>query len=539
MIRNYCALGVFMTRIVTSALRSSAGMIAAAAVVLSACSTSHPPTAPQGAWGDPGRTVATTAQVLDAVKAAQNINDLPNSVGFLTKADWWPMATGRFDCHQVHPHEANLPANIVDPSRASEFGQCAAGAEHGTKLMVAFGDSGAGMWGAALEGVAANNGYQLRTFHMANCPPLDLHFFSYEKHMPDDQCYQFRQSAIAAIRNLHPDLVIVASSSIHRLADLSWPTAARWQEGLESTFRELTQPGTRLAMFGDIPEWDKDNAHCLAGHVMGVQKCSVPISEGTPSGNLGAEQAAASAAGALYIPTMPWVCANRCEPVIADIRVYQDRFHFTNSYAKYLTGAVGEALQPALSTLIDTRYASAGPCADVEVVFARGTYEPPGVGSVGQAFVDSLRSKVSGRSVAVYAVNYPATDDYGSSPFAGAGDARAHVQSMVANCPNTRMVLGGYSQGAGVIDMTTEQLPPEVADQVAAVAVFGNPESAFARTLGGGPLPTISPLYRPKTIDLCVPDDPICSEGRNATAHVLYVQSGMTNQAAAFAASRL
>jgi cutinase len=192
-----------------------------------------------------------------------------------------------------------------------------------------------------------------------------------------------------------------------------------------------------------------------------------------------------------------------------------------------------------LSTLVDTRYAAASACSDVEVVFARGTNEPAGVGGVGQAFVDSLRSKVPGRSVGVYAVNYPATDDFVRSLFAGAGDARAHVQSVVGSCPHTRVVLGGYSQGAGVIDMTTEQLPPETADHVAAVAVFGNPESAFARTLGGGQLPTISPLYRPKTIDLCVPDDPICSEGRNPRAHVLYVQSEMTNQAAAFAAGRL
>ena len=192
-----------------------------------------------------------------------------------------------------------------------------------------------------------------------------------------------------------------------------------------------------------------------------------------------------------------------------------------------------------LSTLIDTRYAAAGPCSDVEVVFARGTNEPPGVGSVGQAFVDSLRAKVPGRPIGVYAVNYPATDDFVRSSLAGAGDARAHVQSVIGSCPNTRMVLGGYSQGAGVIDMTTEQLPPEMADHVAAVAVFGNPESTFARMLGGGRLPTISPLYRPKTIELCVPDDPICSEGRNARAHVLYVQSGMTDQAATFAAGRL
>jgi len=192
-----------------------------------------------------------------------------------------------------------------------------------------------------------------------------------------------------------------------------------------------------------------------------------------------------------------------------------------------------------LSVLVDTRYASAWPCSDVEVVFARGTNEPPGVGSVGQAFVDSLSSQVPGRSVGVYAVNYPATDDFARSLVAGSGDARAHVQSMAATCPSTRMVLGGYSQGAGVIDMTVNQLPPQVANHVAAVAVFGNPESAATRTLGGSPLPSIGPLYRPKTIDLCVPDDPVCSEGNSPTAHGLYVQSGMTDQAAAFAAGRL
>jgi cutinase-like protein len=208
------------------------------------------------------------------------------------------------------------------------------------------------------------------------------------------------------------------------------------------------------------------------------------------------------------------------------------------TFARILGVAVA-MMWALLSTLIDTRYASAGACSDVEVVFARGTNEPPGVGGVGQAFADSLRSKVPGRSVGVYAVNYPATDDFVRSSLAGAGDARAHVQSLLGSCPTTRMVLGGYSQGAAVIDMTTEQLPPEMADHVAAVAVFGSPESTFAKMLGSGQLPTISPLYRPKTIDLCVPDDPICSEGGNPRAHGLYVQSGMTNQAAAFAASRL
>jgi cutinase len=200
---------------------------------------------------------------------------------------------------------------------------------------------------------------------------------------------------------------------------------------------------------------------------------------------------------------------------------------------------VAVAMAWALSALVDTRHASAGPCPDVEVVSARGTEEPPGPGSIGQAFIDSLRPKIPGRSLGVYGVRYPATGDFNRSESAGADDARAHVQSTVANCPDTRIVLSGYSQGAAVIDLVTEELSPEVADHIAAVALFGNPKSALARTYGGGQLPALSPLYRPKTIDLCVPDDPICSEGTNETAHHLYNLNGMTNQAAAFVAGKL
>jgi cutinase len=168
--------------------------------------------------------------------------------------------------------------------------------------------------------------------------------------------------------------------------------------------------------------------------------------------------------------------------------------------ARHVGRILGVAIVMAWApiTLFATHHASAGGCPDVEVVSARGTDEPPGPGSIGQAFIDSLRAEIPGRSLEVYAVVFPATDDLVRSSSAGADDARAHVQSTVANCPDTRIVLSGYSQGAAVIDLVTEELPPEVADHIAAVALFGNPKSALARTYGRGQLPALSPLYRPQ-----------------------------------------
>lgn len=208
--------------------------------------------------------------------------------------------------------------------------------------------------------------------------------------------------------------------------------------------------------------------------------------------------------------------------------------------ATRIAGAISAtaALSPTL--LIATPVADAAPCPDVEIVFARGTTEPPGVGGIGQAFVDSLRSQLGGRSVGVYAVNYPASNDFSRSTPAGGDDMSAYVQSMAANCPGTKMVLGGYSQGAAVVDLATTYMPTDVSDNVAAAAEFGGARSTFADSLSAGPLPSVGPLYAGKTIEMCVPNDPICYQGGwDMRAHGAYVQTGMVNDAAAFAASRI
>lgn len=65
---------------------------------------------------------------------------------------------------------------------------------------------------------------------------------------------------------------------------------------------------------------------------------------------------------------------------------------------------------------------SDGACPDVEVVFARGTGEPPGVGGIGEDFIDALRSKIGEKSMGVYGVDYPATTDFPTA-MAGIYDA--------------------------------------------------------------------------------------------------------------------
>jgi cutinase len=195
--------------------------------------------------------------------------------------------------------------------------------------------------------------------------------------------------------------------------------------------------------------------------------------------------------------------------------------------------------------------ASAAGCPDVEAIFARGTTETPGVGGIGQTFVDSLQSKAGPKSFWVYAVDYPASTDFHTA-LDGIKDAGDHVDSMAASCPKTKMVLGGYSQGAAVMGFVTsaaipdgvdaadvpKPMPADVANHVAAVTLFGAPSNRFMDTVGA-PQVVIGPLYQPKTLELCAPDDPVCSDGGDWAAHAAYADDGMVDQAANFAASHL
>jgi cutinase len=185
-------------------------------------------------------------------------------------------------------------------------------------------------------------------------------------------------------------------------------------------------------------------------------------------------------------------------------------------------------------------------CPDIEVIFARGTDDTPGLGTPGSAFVTALRPLVGGQTVSSYAVNYPASYDFLAAAD-GATDAENRVALMSQQCPATKLVLGGYSQGAAVIDMlagvpplgnkigdigSAAPLPASLQSNVAALVAFGNPAAKFSNPLS-------SSVFGGRAIDLCKDGDPICSDGRNPFAHNDYVSAGLVQQAANFVAGRV
>ena len=209
--------------------------------------------------------------------------------------------------------------------------------------------------------------------------------------------------------------------------------------------------------------------------------------------------------------------------------------------------ATAAAVVIGMGSLIAPPAASAQSCPDVELIFARGRIESPGAGTIGNALISALRNK-TGRDIDLYAVKYPADTEVDI----GANDMSQRVQYMSGSCPDTRLVLGGYSLGAAVTDVVIavpiaafgfkSPLPDGVDRHIAAVALFGNGSQWV------GPLASFTnPALRDRIIELCHGDDPICNPTApenwqdNWPAHLAsaYVGAGMVNQAADFIVGRL
>jgi cutinase len=82
----------------------------------------------------------------------------------------------------------------------------------------------------------------------------------------------------------------------------------------------------------------------------------------------------------------------------------------------------------------------------------------------------------------------------------GAATMAKMVTSTASKCPETKIVMGGYSQGAQVAHLAAAQLSKDVKDRVVAIIVFGDPDKGVA-------IPGI-PSDRIHTV--CALTDPIC-----------------------------
>lgn len=136
----------------------------------------------------------------------------------------------------------------------------------------------------------------------------------------------------------------------------------------------------------------------------------------------------------------------------------------------------------------------------------------------------------------------------------GVRDEGDHIKEVVAACPNTRIVLSGYSQGGSLTSLTTaDAVPPgipanvpnplskNVVNHVAAVVLFGNPSPQLLAS-NGAPKVVVGSRFTNRTLQLCAPGDTVCQgefTGSIPVEHLTYSVNGMVGEAATYAVSKL
>lgn len=234
-------------------------------------------------------------------------------------------------------------------------------------------------------------------------------------------------------------------------------------------------------------------------------------------------------------------------------------------------------------------------CSDVEFIFARGSDEPLG-GPSQASWETALRRQLTGSSLkysfyelgseAYHGAQYPAVAVSGSiggignlvgayissgesfafarSVAEGRSELKAHIKAVGKVCPQTKFVLGGYSQGAMLISGVLEKLP---AEKIIYIATFGDPKLYLPEGKGNHPpacrgknlsnyrayvsdchaYEGVLGSYRPyqpadfynKLGTWCNGEDIMCSSGFAIDDHTKYSQLGLYNNAASIIYSKL
>ncbi|KAH7326622.1 cutinase-2 [Stachybotrys elegans] len=149
-----------------------------------------------------------------------------------------------------------------------------------------------------------------------------------------------------------------------------------------------------------------------------------------------------------------------------------------------------------------------GGCKPIIMLFARGSTEVGNMGTVcGPPTGEGLKRNFGADNVAVEGIEYAAAVSTNLLP--GGADLRG-IQAMKdliaqanTECPDSMLVVGGYSQGAALTHRAVEDLPQAQKDQIVAAFTFGDTKNQQ----DNGQIPNFPPE---KTNIICNTGDAVC-----------------------------
>lgn len=279
------------------------------------------------------------AEVLQAVQAATRLRELPPGIA----NDQLLAASGDYTEQWSVP--GCEPA--LEQSRLDDIEPCILGDTTSDRTMAVIGDSAAAMWHNAFDLIGKRNGWRAIVLTKSNCGPASLTYYQYQLERAYTECDAWQKWRMEVIHQEKAEVVVLAGwFDGGNQGPGTTTTPEIWREALAKTIGELPQ-GTQTFMLGGIPRPAEGPSECVAQNPTDLTRCATPATDALPT--TAGWTDAAELTGANFIEVAPWFCAEVCPAVIADQLVYSGRYHVTPGYAGYLSGALEEAMAPALA----------------------------------------------------------------------------------------------------------------------------------------------------------------------------------------------
>jgi peptidoglycan/LPS O-acetylase OafA/YrhL len=240
----------------------------------------------------------------------------------------------------------DIPRIYRDGCHLDQLAQARAPCIYGTldakRTVVLFGDSHAAQWFPALETAARNVGWRLLSRTRSACPSIEIRTWSKQLNREVSECSEWRNTVLAEISQIKPQLIILANQSRYRpIVGDAGPAREgekrlRALRGGEMRMVEAIRLASNapLVLLRDTPQLPDDPLDCLARRR--VERCTWPRHIVLGAGTFPlADYTGLDQISLLDLSDL--LCGPQSCPALKnDLIVMRDKHHLTASFANTL-----------------------------------------------------------------------------------------------------------------------------------------------------------------------------------------------------------
>lgn len=244
------------------------------------------------------------------------------------------------------------PQGCQQNQNSAEVIMCGYGDADGDTDVAVVGDSKVLQWQSAIEQIAIEHNWQVRSYTKSNCA------FSAGTLANDGEpytsCSAWNEEVLNTLLQDRPDTVIVSSGATQALADPADATSGSSEAmvtGLEKQWSALTEAGIQVVVLLDNPSPDRSIYECVADHPDDLQACTFRRDQGRQRSAAPEQLAAGERLEQVQtIDMSEFICPSRtCVPVIGNVLIYRQTTHLTDTYVRSLTPDLARELVPAVN----------------------------------------------------------------------------------------------------------------------------------------------------------------------------------------------